>query len=172
MPAQDIPVTGSVRERIAWAETCSEEKGELLLMDERSVALLSRLKEAVRASRNAMALTGITDECRECEEWDGGSCCGAGLENKYDATLLLINILLGVQLPTRRSDPLGCLFLGPDGCRLLARHVICVNYLCKKIEDQVASSKVAILREKEGVELECLFVLKEHIKEKLRAYGP
>jgi hypothetical protein len=168
MPAQDIPVTSSVRERIAWAETCSEEKGGLLLRDERSVALLSRLKGAVRASRTAMAVTGVADECRTCEEREGGSCCGAGLENKYDGTLLLINLLLGIQLPKRRSDPLSCLFLGPEGCLLIARQVICVNYLCKKIEDRINPSKIAVLREKEGVELECLFLLVEDIKEKLR----
>ncbi len=167
MPAQDIPITGAIRERIAWAERCSKEKGGLLLRDEKSVALLNRLKGAVLASRTAMALTGVADECRACEEREGGSCCGAGLEDKYDGTLLLINLLLGIQLPTQRFDPRSCLFLGPNGCRLIARHVICVNYLCKKIEDRIDSSKIAVLREKEGVELECLFLLKEHIKEKL-----
>lgn len=171
MPVQDIPVTGAIRERIAWAETRSKEMGELLLSDERSVALFNHLKGAVRASRTTMALTGVADECRACEEREGGSCCGAGLEEKYNRTLLLINLLLDVQLPIRRFDPLSCLFLGPDGCLLIARHVICINYLCKKIEDRIDASKIAILREKEGVELECLFLLHERIKKKLEAYG-
>jgi hypothetical protein len=172
MVAQDIPITRSVREKIAWAETCSKEKGGLLLRDERSVALLSRFKEAVRSSRTAMAAAGVADECRTCEEREGGSCCGAGLEDKYDGTLLLINLLLGIQLPKQRSDPPSCLFLGPDGCLLIARHVICVNYLCKKTEDRINPSKIAALREKEGVELECLFLLHERIKKKLRTYEP
>lgn len=168
MPNPDNPISRSVEEKIAWAEASYEEKGGLFLRDERSATLLSRLKGAVCASRNAMAVAGIADECRTCEEREGGSCCGAGLENKYDGTLLLINLLLGIQLPKQRSDPPSCLFLGPDGCLLIARQVICVNYLCQKIEDRINPSKIAVLREKEGVELECLFLLKEHIKEKLR----
>ena len=168
MPNPDSLVSRSVKEKIAWAETCYEEKGGLFLRDERSATLLNRLKGAVRASRTAMAVAGVMDECRTCEEREGGSCCGAGLENKYDGTLLLTNLLLGIQLPKRRSDPPSCLFLGPDGCLLIARQVICVNYLCRKIEDRINPSKIAVLREKEGVELECLFHLIEHIREKLR----
>jgi hypothetical protein len=172
MPNLDNPVSRSVEEKIAWAETCFEEKGGLFLRDERTATLLSRLKEAVRASRAAMAVAGVVYECRMCEEREGGSCCGAGLENKYDGTLLLINLLLGIQLPKQRYDPSSCLFLGPDGCLLIARQVICVNYLCKKIEDRIDPSKIALLREKEGVELECLFLLHDRIKKKLRAYEP
>ena len=172
MPNLDNPVSRSVEEKIAWAEACYQEKGGLFLRDERSVTLLNRLKEAVRASRAAMVWAGVADECRDCEEREGGSCCGAGLEDKYDATLLLINLLLGIRLPKRRSDPSSCLFLGSDGCLLIARHVICVNYLCKKIEDRIDSSKIAVLREKEGVELECLFMLHERIKKKLKTYEP
>lgn len=163
----DNSVSRSVEEKIAWAETCYEEKGGLFFRDEKIVTLLGRLKGAVRASCTAMAVAGVADECRTCAEREGGSCCGAGLENKYDGTLLLINLLLGIQLPKRRSDPSSCLFLGPDGCLLIARQVICVNYLCKKIENRINPSKIALLREREGVELECLFLLKEHIKEKL-----
>ena len=166
MPNPDNPVSRSIKEKIARAETCYQEKGGKLLRDERTVTLLSRLKGAVRASRTEMIGAGIADECRRCEEREGGSCCGAGMEKKYDDTLLLMNLLLGIELPKRRFDPSSCLFLGPEGCLLIARQVICVNYLCKKIEDRIDPSKIAILREKEGVELECLFLLKEHIKEK------
>ena len=108
MPNPDNPISRSVEEKIAWAEASYEEKGGLFLRDERSATLLSRLKGAVCASRNAMAVAGIADECRTCEEREGGSCCGAGLENKYDGTLLLINLLLGIQLPKQRSDPPSC----------------------------------------------------------------
>jgi len=171
MPNPDNPVSRSVKEKIAWAETCYEEKGGLFLGDERCVILLSRLKEAVRASRTAMAVTGIADECKRCEEREGGSCCGAGLENKYDGTLLLINLLLGIQIPKQRSDPSSCLFLGSEGCLLIARQVICVNYLCKKLEHHIDPLKIAVLREKEGIELECLFLLHEWIKKEFRTYG-
>ena len=170
MSNPDNSISRSVEEKIAWAETCYKEKGGHFLRDEKTATLLNRLKGAVRASRAAMAMAGIADECRTCEEREGGSCCGAGLEKKYDGTLLLINLLLGIHLPKQRSDPSSCLFLGPEGCLLIARQVICVNYLCKKIENRVNPSKIVVLREKEGVELECLFLLHEWIKKKLRAY--
>jgi len=172
MPNPDNPISRSIEEKIAWAETCYQEIGGLFLRDENSVILLNRLEKAVRASRTEMALAGVEDECRACEEREGGSCCGAGLENKYDATLLFINLLLGIQLPKQRSDPSSCLFLGPDGCLLIARQVICVNYLCKKIENHINPSKITVLREKEGVELECLFILHECIKKELRDHEP
>jgi hypothetical protein len=167
MSKPDNPVSRSVKEEIAWAERCYKEKGGLFLSDERTTILLDQLKAAVRASRKAMTVAGVADECRTCEEREGGSCCGAGLENKYNGTLLLINLLLGIQIPKQRFDSSSCLFLGPEGCLLVARQVICVNYLCKKIEDCIDPSKIAMLREKEGVELECLFLLKEHIKKNL-----
>ena len=168
MPSQDIPVSRAMEAKIAWTEACYKEKGDLLLRDERTAALLSQLREAVHASRTALVASGVADECRICEEREGGSCCGAGLEDKYDHTLLLINLLLGIQLPKHRINRPSCLFLGPDGCLLMARQVICINYLCKKIEDRIDPSKITALRAKEGVELEYLFLLNERIKEQLK----
>ena len=59
--------------------------------------------------------------------------------------------------------------MGPDGCTLKSRHVLCVNYLCKKITDRVASQKIRTLRDKEGRELDTLFRLHEQIKRSLEA---
>ena len=115
-----------------------------------------------------MAASGIADECRQCEHDEGGSCCGAGLENKYSGTLLLINLLLGAKLPSKRTGPSNCHFLGDEGCRLLARHVICVNYICRKISDRIDPERIAILREAEGRELDILFLLNERVKKLLR----
>jgi len=42
--------------------------------------------------------------------------------------------------------------------------VICVNYLCRKIIDQVDPEKIMVLREREGEELETLFLLQESVK--------
>ncbi len=170
MPSQDIPLSRSMEAKLAWAEACYKEKGDMLLRDERTAALLSQLREAVHASRTAIVASGVADECRICEEREGGSCCGAGVEDKYDHTLLLINLLLGIQLPKQRLNRPSCLFLGPDGCLLMARQVICINYLCKKIENRVEPSKITALRAKEGVELEYLFLLNERIKEQLKDY--
>lgn len=111
-----------------------------------------------------MTKTGIPEICRKCEKDEGGSCCGAGLEDKYDRWLLLVNLLLGIKLPKNRYDTKSCFFLGEGGCLLKARHVICVNYLCKKITDQIDPHKISVLREKEGIELYALFILNERLK--------
>ena len=115
-----------------------------------------------------MASVGVMDECRDCEDREGGSCCGAGLENKYNGVLLLINLLLDIEIPQKSRKPSSCFFLGGEACQLLARHVICVNYLCKKITDRIDPKRIAVLREIEGTELELLFFLHERIKLLLR----
>jgi len=60
-----------------------------------------------------MLRTGIVDLCRECEEKEGGSCCGAGLENHYSGMLLLINRLLGVALRTKGKNRRAAFFSPP-----------------------------------------------------------
>jgi len=111
-----------------------------------------------------MTAAGIVDLCSECERNEGGSCCGNGLENNYNGWLLLINLLLNVTLPKKRHDPKSCFFLGKTGCTLLARHVICVNYICKKITDRIDPQAIKALRKKEGEELNTLFLLHENVK--------
>ncbi len=157
-------LSSPVEEKIAWAEECYNAFGERFLEDRALRDLLSRLESAVKISREAMLNAGILEICRACEEDEGGSCCGAGLENRYDGWLLLINLLMGVKLPGSRYDPRSCYFLGRHGCLLQARHVICVNYVCPKITQAVDPRKMKSLREKEGDELAALFLLHERVK--------
>lgn len=168
MQSQKKMLTGApIEEKIAWAGSVYQELGGGLLCDPSNTELLERLKDAVRVSHDAMKETGMARICTACDENEGGSCCGAGMENKYDGALLLINLLLGVDIFTKRKDAKSCLFLDGEGCRLLARHVICVNYICGKITQAIDAGALAALREKEGVELETLFVLHERIKKVL-----
>jgi len=130
--------------------------------------LLDRLGAAARRSHEAMTHTGVVAECARCEQEEGGSCCGSGLEDRYDGVTLLINLLLGTELPDERNDPRSCLFLGPDGCTLVARDVICINYLCRKIADKLARSGVEVMHDSEGEEIESLFRLHARITTVLR----
>lgn len=157
-------LSSPIEEKIAWAENCYEKYGRRLFEDRTITDLLARLQRDIQGSRKEMTAAGIVDLCRECELNEGGSCCGAGLENKYDGWLLLINLLLNVRLPEKRHDPKSCFFLGNTGCMLQARHVICVNYVCKKITDRIDPEAIKALREKEGEELNALFLLHERIK--------
>ncbi len=165
-----IPINRPVMERISWAEFCFEEGGTSFLKDEKIAVLLSDFKLAANASRKQMNNSGVVALCRQCDQEEGGSCCGRGLEDRYDAWLLLINRLLGVSLPVKRQQADGCLFLGKKGCLLKARHVICINYVCKKITSSVQPSILNGLREVEGREIEALFELNEQVKGAFRKW--
>jgi hypothetical protein len=165
-----LPPSGPIQEKIAWAEDGYRDFKGKLLADHNVVQCLDQLQKAVQESHAVMEEIGLNDLCRTCDEWEGGSCCGAGLENRYDGWVLLINLLLGRQLPTTRQDERSCFFLGKDGCTLLARHVICINYVCQKITDSIPKALIQQLREKEGDEIECLFLLNERIKSILFSY--
>jgi hypothetical protein len=169
-PAREISLEAPIENKISWArswaDVCKNDLPDNPLLG----ALFDRYKDAVSRSRSEMTASGMVEVCRCCEEEEGGSCCGAGLENRYNGILLLINFLLGVDIPEAHFDPESCFFLGPKGCRLIARHVICVNYICRKVTDNVDPEKILALRECEGVELETLFLLQENIKKHIAGF--
>jgi hypothetical protein len=160
----DIALSGSIREKISFAEKEYRNHGRRLMKDPSVAELLKALEKAIEASHSAMTKSGILRICRSCDREEGGACCGAGLEARYDGWMLLTNRLMGVELPQRRKDPSSCFFLGEDGCRLKARHVICINYVCNRITAQVGSERLSLLREKEGIELQHLFLIIERLK--------
>lgn len=162
-------VCGPIQEKISWARKIYESQGKRFLLDREAARLLSALEQAVVSSQKAMKRAGVLDRCRICDTAKGGSCCGKGIEDRYDGYLLLINLALGVDLPGKRWDERSCFFLSPCGCCLSVRHVICINYLCKDILDHVNSHALKELQAFEGVEIETLFRLKERIKKILRA---
>jgi hypothetical protein len=158
------PLDAPVEAKSAWANDCFDQERSRLLEDRNLAELLGALKNTVRRSREHMLRTGIVDLCRDCEEKEGGSCCGAGLEKHYSGILLLINLLLGVTLSQQREEPSSCFFLSSSGCRLLARHVLCINYVCNKITSRVKPDQLSALRETEGEEILLLFQVNEKLK--------
>jgi hypothetical protein len=60
---------------------------------------------------------------------------------------------LGIQLPEFREVPEGCLFVGSGGCKLLARHSFCVNFLCPSLIDLIKTPHVGTLLSVSGDEL-------------------
>jgi hypothetical protein len=159
-----VPLSSPIAHRLEWANHIFRRFKDHLAADATSAVLLSRLRTATEASAARMLDSGLVQTCAECETLQGGSCCGRGLEDHYDGYLLLINLLLGANLPEERRDPQSCYFLGPKGCMLAARHVLCVNYLCRKATDRIDSKALATLRELEGVQLETLFLLHERVR--------
>jgi hypothetical protein len=164
MRIRKVTLASSIEEKIEWAETSHFAYKDRLMNESSIGGMLPILRKAIDASHGEMRISGIVEACGLCEEKEGGSCCGAGLENKYDGVLLLINVLLERNLPKRRSKEGSCFFLGESGCLLLARHVICLNYLCRAITERIDPLKLAALREKDGKELEILFDVHERIR--------
>ncbi len=152
------------QERAKNARNLFQRFGKEILEDPKVVRLLGQLKEATLASREEMGKTGIVEICRRCDQFEGGSCCGAGLENRYDGWLLLINLLLGVDIPLKKHEKESCFLLGENGCLLVSRHVICINYLCRKITRHIPPTQLTTLRDREGKELELLFLLNETLR--------
>ncbi|MCD6261564.1 MAG: hypothetical protein J7J52_00885 [Deltaproteobacteria bacterium] len=158
-----------IEEKIAWAEKTYLRLHRTFSEDKRISELTDRLKKAISLSRERMCVSGIVDICRKCEYEEGGSCCGKGIENRYDRWLLIINLILGIKLPHVREIDNSCFFLGRTGCRLAARHVICINYVCEKIERHVPSACLNSLKEAEGEEIETLFFLHERLMQVYRS---
>jgi len=156
---------GDIHSKIEWAENTFKKYGESILSN--TSESLKNLDECIEQTYNCMDKTGILKECSECAE-KIGSCCGKGIENRYDRTVLLINLLMGVKLPAEREMD-GCYFLGAKGCKLRAREVLCVNYLCERICSNIEHEKIVKLQTVAGKELDTLFALINEINRIVRS---
>ena len=159
----------SIQRKIERALSLHDTWEASLRHDPNIFALLEKLQRDIERTKNAMVALGVVAECKHCEEVEGGSCCGVGIENRYDEILLLINLLLGVSLPTRAQCANSCYLLGKDGCTLAARHVLCVNYICSKLRRRLSRDELMKLQTCAGEELNTEFVLHEAVKKRLRA---
>jgi hypothetical protein len=157
----------SIEEKIEEARTLYEAWADRLRRDGRIRDLLARLERNTRASMQAMRALRVVQACKWCEEQEGGSCCGAGIENRYDPVQLLINLLLDVSLPDRQQYPDSCYFLESDGCCLKSRHVLCVNYLCKKLRETLSKDELNTLQAIVGEELDTGFTLHEAVRKEV-----
>lgn len=157
----------SARETITEAIRLHLEWVHIFGKDERIVSLLGKMAESTAASARVMAQVGVSEICRRCDTEEGGSCCGAGIESRYSKVLLLVNLLMGTRLPSRRLFGDSCYFLGDHGCILMARDVLCVNYLCSKIQQALSPKELRELQETTGKEMDLLFTLNEAVKKKM-----
>jgi len=153
-----------IQEKIRIAHELLASWGLSLSGDHRIRELLMGLQQKTAASRQAMYDLGIVAVCKSCEEEDGGSCCGKGIEDKYSPVLLVANLLMGRRLPEQRRQADSCYFLGREGCCLEAREVICVNYLCRRLQSTIPLCDLIRLQTINGEELDAAFALTEAIK--------
>lgn len=149
--------------KIHLAKGLLKSHGETFYKNQQMLSLLSELREAIKATETERIKTGVASECAKCGSLNK-DCCGRGIELRYSTEILLINILLGVNLPESLVSTDSCYFLTPAGCCLKARDVFCINYLCRRITDNLTPMKLRHLRELEGREATIIFRLEELIK--------
>ena len=160
----------SIYEKIEQAQDLFETCGDSLRENPSIRTLLNKLQECIENTKDSMLNLGVVAECKHCEEQEGGSCCGTGIENKYDVELLLVNLLLEASLRNQQPSQNSCYFLGEKGCKLTARHVLCVNYMCQKLQKKLAREQLISLQTCAGEELDTLFILHEAIKKHIRTH--
>jgi hypothetical protein len=160
----------TIQEKIEQAQDLFETCGDSLRENPSIRTLLNKLQECIENTKDSMLNLGVVAECKHCEEQEGGSCCGTGIENKYDVELLLVNLLLEASLRDQQPSQNSCYFLGEKGCKLTARHVLCVNYMCQKLQKKLAREQLISLQTCAGEELDTLFILHEAIKKHIRTH--
>jgi hypothetical protein len=158
----------SIEDKIKTARQMNDSWSDQLKREPHIHQLIGKLEGCLENSRAAMLELGIVETCKHCDEEEGGSCCGAGLENKFDTFLLLMNLLLDVSLPERHRRPDSCYLLSDDGCVLRVRLVLCVDFLCPKILNTVSQGDLIGLQQVSGDELTTGFMLYDAIKKFLR----
>lgn len=159
----------SIEERVGAARELFSRYKAALMEDPGVRSMIRELEEKIEASRRVMHELGVDALCRQCDEKEGGSCCGRGIESRYRPGLLLLNLAMGASLPGEHLREDSCFFLGEGGCVLSARHVLCVNYLCKKIEEELTLDELIRLQRTTGEEMEATFVLHEAAKRLIRS---
>lgn len=154
----------TIGERIAIARNLYSRWGAALQADPAIAAGIAELSGLIKASGELCIRSGVSNECRICEEEDGGSCCGAGIEDRYGPEMLVLNLLLGATLPESAKSCGSCHFLGEGGCLLHAREILCINYLCRKLQKTIAPEMLLALQEANGAEMDLIFALHERIR--------
>jgi len=158
----------SIENKIMMARHMYDSWSDQLKCEPHIHELIEKLEGYLNNSRKVMLELGIVEICKHCDEEEGGSCCGAGLENKFDTFLLLMNLLLGVSLPEKHRRPDGCYLLADRGCTLKVRLVLCVDFLCPKILNTMSHKDLIRLQQVSGDELTTGFMLYDAIKRFLR----
>ncbi len=156
-----------IHEEITEAKRYHEKYGKALAADETLTQLLGDYQAAIEKTNDFMREGGVHRTCGRCASGPGGSCCFEGVEAWYDRTLILINLLLGVEIPEVGAFPGHCRFVGDDGCRLIARYAFCVNYLCPRLQQVLGPRGCSPLLSVVGEELASGIKVERHLFERI-----
>jgi hypothetical protein len=142
-----------IEEEINRAKRLYARYGEALSNQDGLGALFEMYRNAIGKTQEVMKQLCVVEACSVCACKGSGSCCFQGVEEWYERVLLFINLVLGRQIPEFREVPGGCLFVGSRGCKLIARHSFCVNYLCPNLKDSIKTRPMKTLLSVTGGEL-------------------
>ena len=158
-----------IQQEIEKATYLYKRYGKNLLGDPDIVFLISRYKESIHKSYLTMKEFGVIETCSCCARVKTSGCCFSGVEDWYDAYLLLINLLLGRAIPRRTDFPESCLFVGEQGCKLMARHSFCVNFLCPDLLKGFISGERQMLSKAVGIELQSGWELEKALRKRIKS---
>jgi hypothetical protein len=127
--------------------------GRKLAADAGLAAALAAYRREIEANWELMRRLEVVRLCGACAGERADSCCFAGAERWYYAELLLLNLLLGAELPDGHPVAHQCRFIGPAGCVLPARWSICINFFCPEMIAELGGEAVAGLRRQAGREI-------------------
>ncbi|HHI98204.1 MAG TPA: hypothetical protein ENJ96_10225 [Thermodesulfatator atlanticus] len=149
--------------KLSLARRFFEKYRQNLLKEPKITELLTAHGKAFARAQEVTIETGAASFCARCGR-EGRSCCGADMELHCDDALLVANLLAGVDFPRKRLWPKACFFLGPAGCVLKIRPLICRNFICPELATALGPEKVSSLQEALEEEARLLFWLTEEIK--------
>ena len=129
--------------------------GKSILEDKEISGLIKQYKKYIEHTWKTMETLKVTEICSKCAEIEPGGCCFQDVETWYSDVQLLINMLMGVDIPMLRMYDNSCMFVGEKGCRLLSRNAFCINFLCDKIKKHVSTGEINILNSSAGKEIDC-----------------
>ncbi len=162
--------TRLIEEKISVARELYALWGKDLKEDEELKPLLARYLQAVERSNQAMEEAGTFDECYRCSVIDQKGCCKIGLENECTVLILLLNLMLGVEFPEEREVPGRCFFVGPRGCKILARPMLCRDYFCIRHHQRLTEAQMAHITQVLNDELVLLHQITSLMRRRLEAW--
>lgn len=162
-------INKGLTDKITKAYDLKKKFSNSLLQNKDFRNLLINLDEKIENTRKKMIEIGVVRECADCAVNGEGTCCGMRTAYKCDSIILFINLLLGITFPFRIENPHLCFFLSKHGCLLRARPVICINYICNRLRNNIPHEKLVDLQNIAGEEITALFMIEEFIKKKIQA---
>ena len=142
-----------VREEIQAAREAFRSYGAELAMDGRIKGLLVSYLAEVELSWELLDEMEVVPICGECAADDPGGCCSATAGTWQNRRILLINLLMGVELPDEPFEQAACFFVGPKGCLLKAREAFCINFFCPLLEERMDPADLSHFLRQAGKEV-------------------